>query len=97
MATKATFSLDEETIQRLGSVSERLRIPKSQVIREAVELLHDNIGQLSERERLRQLAVIRGFAASAPTRTQKEVDKEIAEIRRARHSGGRGGMRRGVR
>jgi predicted transcriptional regulator len=97
MATKATFSLDEETIQRLGSVSERLKIPKSQVIREAVELLHDNIGQLSERERLRQLAVIRGFAASAPTRPQKEVDKEIAEIRRARHSGGRGGMRRGVR
>ena len=97
MATKATFSLDEETIQRLGSVSERLRIPKSQVIREAVERLHDNLGQLSERERLRQLAVIRGFAASAPTRPQKEVDKEIAEIRRARHSGGRGGMRRGVR
>jgi predicted transcriptional regulator len=97
MATKATFSLDDATIQRLGSVSERLRIPKSQVIREAVERLHDSIGRLSERERLRQLAVIRSFAASAPTRPQKEVDKEIAEIRRARQAGGRGGMRRGFR
>src|SRR5947209_1188204 len=96
MANKATFSLDEATIQRLGSIAERLRIPKSQVIREAVERLHDSIGQLSERERLRQLAVIRGIAASAPTRPQKDVDKEIAEIRTARHSGGRGGMRRGI-
>jgi predicted transcriptional regulator len=97
MATKATFSLDDATIQRLGSVSERLRIPKSQVIREAVERLHDSIGRLSERERLRQLAVIRGFAATPPTRSQKKVDEEIAEIRRARRSGGRGGLRRGPR
>jgi predicted transcriptional regulator len=97
MATKATFSLDEATIQRLGSVSERLKIPKSQVIREAVERLHDSIGRLSERERRRQLAVIREFSTARPTRSQKEVDEEIAEIRRARHSGGRGGVRRGVR
>jgi hypothetical protein len=97
MANKATFSLDEATIRRLRSASERLKIPKSQVIRDAVESFHDGIGWLSERERLRQLEVIRQFSATPPTRPQEEVEKEIAEIRKARRSGGRGGTRRGVR
>jgi predicted transcriptional regulator len=97
MATKATFTLDDATIRRLKSASERLRKPKSQIIREAVADFHDSIGRLSEVERQRLLRVIRELAPTIPARPVAEVDKEIAELRLARRYGGRGGTRRGSR
>jgi predicted transcriptional regulator len=97
MANKATFTLDEATIRRLESVSERLKMPKSQVVRKAVANFHDSIGRLDERERQRQLQVIRELVPTIPKRPQKDVEKELADIRNARRAGGRGGTRRGVR
>jgi len=97
MVTKVTFTLDDATIRRLKSASERLGMPKSQIIRDAVADYHDGIGRLSEterqRQRQRQLYVLRDLVPSIPTRPLGEVEKEIADIRAARRSGGRGGTR----
>ncbi len=97
MATKVTFTLDEATIRRIQSASERLKKPKSQVVRDAVADFHEGLGRLSETERQRQLRVLRDLAGSIPLRPQEDVEKEIAEIRAARRAGGRGGSRRGSR
>ena len=56
MATvKVTFTLDGDTIARLRATSERLAIPKSEVVREAIRDFSDRAGRLSERERRRLL------------------------------------------
>jgi hypothetical protein len=53
----------------------------------------DSIGRLSESERQRLLGVLRDLVPTIPLRPQQDVDKEIAEVRAARRSGGRGGSR----
>ena len=93
MARKVTFTLDDETIRRLQSASERLRKPKSEVVREAIGEYHDRVGRMSEVERQRFLAVIRELAPTIPQRSARDVDNEIAEIRAARRGGGRRGGR----
>jgi hypothetical protein len=45
--------------------------------------------KLDEAERQRQLRVMREIAASPVLRSQAEVDKELAELRESRRSGGR--------
>lgn len=85
MAVKVTFTLDEETIERLKRAAARTRRPKSQVVREAIREYEARGDRLSEEERQRQLAVLRKFAAMPPTRPQHEVERELAELRRSRH------------
>jgi hypothetical protein len=90
MATsKVTFTLDEETVRRIGDAAERLAKPKSQVVREAVEDYHSRIGRLSESERARMLKVFDALVPAIPARPQSEAEDELREIRRARRSGGR--------
>ena len=95
MVKKVTFTLDEPTIRRLQLSSERLNKSKSEVVRDAIADFHEGIGRLSETERQRQLRVIRDLVPSIPLRPLGDVEKELAEIRSARRSGGRGGSRRG--
>ena len=89
MARKVTFTLDEQTIRRLQNAAERTRKPRSEAVREAIADYHERIGQLSEAERRRLLSVMEEIMSRPPTRPQKEVDREIAEIRAARRRGGR--------
>jgi predicted transcriptional regulator len=89
MARKVTFTLDDETVRRLALTAERLKKPKSEVVREAVAEYADRAGRLSEVERLRMLAIIDRWLDKPPTRPQREVEAEIAEIRAARRGGGR--------
>ena len=86
---KVTFTLDEATVDRLNRTAERKRIPKSQVVREAIEDYHNKGDRMSEEERLRKLKFLREYMATPPTRTQADVDRELREIRAARRSGGR--------
>jgi hypothetical protein len=86
---KVTFTLDENTVAKLQDASQRLSKPKSEVVREAVLDYHARIGRLSEQERLRMLRAIDTLAPLVPRRSQKEVDREIREIRMARRTGGR--------
>ncbi len=89
MVRKVTFTLDDQTIRRLQNAAERTKKAKSEIVREAIADYHERIGKLSETERLRLLKIMEEIMASPPTRPQEEVDREIAEIRVARRSGGR--------
>ena len=88
-STKVTFTLDEKTVGRLNRAAEFLRIPKSQVVREAIGEYSANLGRLSEEERDRMLSVFDEAVASIPTRPRKEVEEELRAIREARRGGGR--------
>jgi hypothetical protein len=68
---------------------QRLAIPKSRVVREAVEEYHARIGKLSEAERLRMLDAFDRLVAVIPDRPVADVDKELAYIRKSRRTGGR--------
>jgi predicted nucleic acid-binding protein len=57
MVSKVTFTLDAETVHKIGDAAERLAKPKSQVVREAVADYHSRMGRLSEKERRRMLRV----------------------------------------
>ena len=88
-STKVTFTLDEKTVARLNRAAGYLRIPKSQVVREAIGEYSANLGRLSEEERDRMLRVFDETVANIPTRPRKEVDEEVQAIRDARRGGGR--------
>ena len=87
--TKATFTLDEDAVRALERAAARLRVPKSQVVREAIVEYEARSDRLSERERIRMLRVFDEWLPQTPSRPQAEVEKELAELRRERRSGGR--------
>jgi hypothetical protein len=92
MATiKMTFSLDEATARRLEQTAERLAVAKSAVVREAIHEYAERTGRLGDAERRRLLRSFDELVAAIPGRPADEVDQELAEIRRARATGGRGG------
>jgi predicted transcriptional regulator len=88
MATvKMTFTLDEATANRLNQTAARLSKPKSEVVRDAIREYHAKSDRLSEAERQRMLRKLDEIMARPPTRSQADVDRELAEIRAARRSG----------
>lgn len=85
MATrKVTFTLDEETAARIDRLAERFRIPKSRVVREAVQEYAGAGQRLSEEERRRMLEAYDTYIERIPPRPPGAAEREIAEIRRAR-------------
>jgi hypothetical protein len=86
---KLTFSLDAETVARLRQAAARLRIPQSQVVREAVAEYALRVGRLSESERLALLQTFDRVVPLAPARRAAAVDAELDELRAARRRGGR--------
>lgn len=90
---KRTFSLDPETSATLDRTAERLDLPKSEVVREAITDYAERVGKLSEAERRRLLAAFDEVMPKIPDRPAEEVDRELADLRKARRSGGRGGAK----
>lgn len=88
---KVTFTLDDETVAYLGRTARRLGLPKSQVVREAIQLYGEQAGLLSVEERDRALAVFDEVTSGIPDRPREAVERELAEVRRARREGGRRG------
>jgi len=88
---KVTFTLDEETVAYLGRTAERLGMPKSRVVREAIRVYGEQAGRLSEQERERLLGVFDDVTEQIPERPRSEVEAELEAVREARHRGGRGG------
>ena len=88
-ATKVTFTLDRSTISRLEDAATRLSLPKSQVVREAIQEFHDRIGHLSDTERLRLLRTFDEVVPRIPARGVRAVEHELSALRRARRTGGR--------
>ena len=87
---KMTFSLDPTTAGRLESTAATLHKPKSEVVREAIREYAERVGRLTESERRRLLAAFDELVPAIPTRPSDEVDAELAQLRRARRTGGRG-------
>jgi predicted transcriptional regulator len=87
--TKVTFTLDNMAIQRLQDAAERLAKPKSEVVREAILEFYDRLGRLSERERTAMLRTFDEVVPKIPARSTREAKRELAQVRRARRSGGR--------
>jgi predicted DNA-binding protein len=81
---KVTFTLDDETVERLRRLAARLRRPQSQVVRESIREYEVRSDKLSEDERRRMLDVLDRITKAPPTRPQTEVDAELREIRAAR-------------
>jgi predicted transcriptional regulator len=92
--TKMTFTFDDASVARLRRTAERLGKPQSEVVREAIREYGERVGRLSERERLRLLAVFDEVLPRMPTRPLAEVEAEIAAVRAARRRGGRAAGRR---
>jgi len=87
--TKVTFTLDGDTLDRLRATAERLAIPKSAVVREAIRDFSDRAGRLGERERQRLLEAFDRLVPGIPRRPLRDVARELSELRRARRAGGR--------
>jgi hypothetical protein len=88
-ATKVTFTLDETALNRLRDASARLALSKSEIVREAILEFHDRIGRLSERERAGMLSAFDELIPKIPTRPAAAVERELAQLRSTRRSGGR--------
>jgi len=87
--TKVTFTLDDDTIARLRATAERLALPKSEVVREAIRDFSDRSGRLRERERVRLLETFDKVVPAILSRPLRDVERELAELRSARRAGGR--------
>ncbi len=86
---KMTFTLDDDAVLELERASERLGIPKSQVVREAVRAYGEQLGRLSDEERVAKLAVFDRVVGAIPPRPRAEVEQELQALRAARQGGGR--------
>ena len=84
---KVTFTLDDETVERLRRLATRLGRPQSQVVRESIKEYEARSDKLSDEERRRMLAVLDRIMQEPPTRPQAEVEAELREIRRSRRRG----------
>lgn len=94
---KVTFTLDDDTVSYLERTAERLAKPKSQVVREAIQLYGEQMGRLTEEERDRMVAVFDEVTEAIPDRPREEVTAELQEVRSARRTGGRRSTGKGER
>jgi predicted transcriptional regulator len=86
---KVTFTLDDQTVERLRRTAARLARPQSYVVREAIKEYEARSTKLSDEERARMLAIVDRMLQEPPTRTAVEVDRELDEIHAARRRWGR--------
>jgi hypothetical protein len=86
--TKATFTLDPETLARLAATAARRAIPKSEVVRDAIRDFSDRAAPLSKGERQRLLEAFDCLVPAIPRRPLGDVARELAELRRARRARG---------
>jgi predicted transcriptional regulator len=88
---KVTFTLDDETVERLRRIAAHLAKPQSQVVRQAIKEYEARADKLSDEERRRMLEAFDTFLAKVPPRPRHEVEAELAEIRASRRQGWREG------
>ncbi|NNF29130.1 MAG: hypothetical protein HKO53_15795 [Gemmatimonadetes bacterium] len=86
---KRTFVLDEQSSAYLDRTADRLGVPKSHVVREALRVYGEHIGRLTEAERDEALAAFDAAASRVTDRPQAEIDAELKELAQARRGGGR--------
>ena len=87
MATKVTYTLDDETVERVRKLAQRQQKPQSQIVREAIAHYATREDKLTPEEKERQLAVLRQLGPKLPDRSQEDVQRELGEIRESRRIG----------
>ena len=87
MASKVTFTLDEDTVRSIRRLAEQTRKPQSLIVREAVACYAAREDLLSEDERQQTLALLRELGEKLPTRPRDDVDRELSELRESRQTG----------
>ncbi len=85
---KLTFSLDDDTVEKLRKTATRLRKPQSLVVREAIARYAAQEDRLSDEERDRILKILDGMKTLPPSGPHRDAEREIAEIRRERRASG---------
>lgn len=86
---KVTYSLDEETVERIRRAAARLGKAQSHVVREAVAEYEARVDLLSEGERQTLLAALDEIARAPATRSARAVSRELDLVRTSRRAGGR--------
>ena len=86
---KATFVLDDQTMNAIRSLAERKRKPQSHVVREAIAIYARQEERLTDEERSRRLQVLAELMGRPATRPQAQVDAELKDIRKSRRTGWR--------
>jgi predicted transcriptional regulator len=89
MYSKATFTLDEETVMALRRAAGSTGKSQSLIVREAIAQYDARADRLSQAEQRHLLGVLAEIRRHGPTTSPAAVTSEIAAIRRARRSGGR--------
>jgi len=86
---KMTFTLDDDAVRELDRAAERLDMPKSQVVREALRAYGEQLARLTDEERAAMLETFDRVVPAIGDRPRTEVEAELGEIRAARRGGGR--------
>jgi hypothetical protein len=84
MATKVTYTLDDETVERVRKLAQRQRKPQSQIVREAVAHYAGREQKLTPEEIEQQLTILRELGAKLPDRPREDVERELKALRAAR-------------
>ncbi len=86
---KMTFTLDGDTVRGIERASDRLGVPKSQIVREAVRVYGEQLGRMTEAERDAKLATFHEVMTALPDRAREDVEAELRQVREGRRGGGR--------
>lgn len=78
---EVTFALDDGALRDLDRAAARLDIPRSQVVREALELYAEHLRRLSAGGREQMLATFDRSVIPLPVRVQEALDAELDEVR----------------
>lgn len=84
-----TFTLDAAAVRELDRAAERLDMPKSQVVREALRAYGEQLGRLTDEERAAMLETFDRVVPAIGDRPRTEVEAELSEVRASRRGGGR--------
>ena len=84
---KATYTLDDDTVERIHQAATRDQRPRSSVVREAVAQYAAHAERLSPEEIREQLRILDAIAETPPTRSARAVDTELRSLRDTRRSG----------
>jgi|ETN07SMinimDraft_1059922.scaffolds.fasta_scaffold611938_1 predicted transcriptional regulator len=84
---KVTYTLDDETVERIERTAARDQRPRSAVVREAVARYAAESGRLSPEDIREQLRIVDAIADMPPTRSARAVDTELRGLEASRRSG----------
>ena len=84
---KVTYTLDDETVERIQRAAARDQRPRSAIVREAVARYTATSERLSLEDIQEQLRILDAIAETPSTRSARAVDTELRGLKASRRSG----------